>query len=557
MEKMAFVASHYLHTKAGAEAALNLATWYLDRGRYTEAQQTFDVFMLRDPNSAVEADVLLKSAIAFKRAGGKFEKQADKFWEQFGKATSKKDLKLGGRSFTYAQLEAEYAKVIPRFETVGASDVTRPRGGPGNNTQAIGGRRPLLEPRFEFGLNPTTEFDNPAEVKAGKEWIDAKLKSVSTMVESRGQLVIPGFQSVAAGNRILFRTYDGVYSVFSQEDKKADPPIKAGEIDWIYRCKHGLFAQVKEAGGRNLADQWWTNYYANQGGHATLFDNALIGTLSHDGEFAYFVDDMGLPPHLALTNQAMFGGIPNYGQFNDMVYHNRLMAVELETGKRKWELGMPLAASPRRPAGPIGLPGGVPIGPGGGPVPVEDPKDPKDPSDPTAEVKETAQTLFAGAITLGAAAAQRQDLRRPRKGRGAAVGLPRPEEDRHPDDHAGTRLVPAPRRPEGQAPDGRPAAHAERPTRLRRGDHGLPDQRRGRHRRRSAQPLARLGLLVPQREGREPALQAGQGHPVQPAGQQPADRDQQEPLARRRPDHPRTGRSSSPRSTRKTSSAST
>jgi len=41
-----------------------------------------------------------------------------------------------------------------------------------------------------------------------------------------------------------------------------------------------------------------------------LIENTLLGSLSHDGQTCYFVDDLAVPPHpMQWQNAAMYGGM--------------------------------------------------------------------------------------------------------------------------------------------------------------------------------------------------------------------------------------------------------
>src|SRR5262249_3862865 len=54
----------------------------------------------------------------------------------------------------------------------------------------------------------------------------------------------------------------------------------------------------------------------------------------------YAVDDLALPPHPNfLQNFAWGGGQPSFLELDDAVKHSELMAIELDTGKLKWQVG--------------------------------------------------------------------------------------------------------------------------------------------------------------------------------------------------------------------------
>src|SRR5262249_7335732 len=89
-------------------------------------------------------------------------------------------------------------------------------------------------------------------------------------------------------------------------------------------------------------DAWANGYLA--GYPHVLFENSVIGCLSTDGARAYAVDDLELPP-FPRSFAGLMGtagqGLRLYTapQLTDAVYHNRLLALDLETGKVTWALG--------------------------------------------------------------------------------------------------------------------------------------------------------------------------------------------------------------------------
>ena len=48
-------------------ATVRIGTWHLDRGRYAQAANAFRMFALRNPNDKLDAPVLFKAALAYKR----------------------------------------------------------------------------------------------------------------------------------------------------------------------------------------------------------------------------------------------------------------------------------------------------------------------------------------------------------------------------------------------------------------------------------------------------------------------------------------------------------
>src|SRR5439155_19619689 len=69
-----------------------------------------------------------------------------------------------------------------------------------------------------------------------------------------------------------------------------------------------------------------------------LFENSVVGTLSHDTQRVYFVNDLAVPPHqVMMTNvNVVGGGTVSFGPFSEEVRSSQLTAVDIETGKLVW-----------------------------------------------------------------------------------------------------------------------------------------------------------------------------------------------------------------------------
>src|SRR5439155_9022669 len=85
---------------------------------------------------------------------------------------------------------------------------------------------------------------------------------------------------------------------------------------------------------------YWLPLYT-QSYPSLLFENSTIGTLSADNRRVYAVDDLALPPHpnAQPLQQLQWGQQATFGPLQDAVYHSRLQAFDLGTGKHVWELG--------------------------------------------------------------------------------------------------------------------------------------------------------------------------------------------------------------------------
>lgn len=398
---MAEVSTRYLHTKAGAAATIRIGTWHLDRGRYAQAAHAFRMFALRNPKDELKPDLLFKAALAYKRQAGSdptFAKEAQKYWELFEKATNKGQVTINSKTLNFDQLKAEYDKAVAAGPKIFHDQWGVARGNPMNNGVGTGGT-PFLEPRFSYPYGMPVDDFNFDTKKAGFEVIKDRMDKALKQMETKGIAPIPGTFPIASSGKIIFRGYDGVYCIATKEDKSIDPPIKPGELLWKTETDYGLLQMVRELGPRTMFDNFLTNYTAS-GPHSILIENPLLGSLSHDGQTCYFVDDMHVPPHPMQWTNAMMTGMPQpgFGVFTEAANFSRLKAVDMETGKLKWKVG------DRTQTGPVAGGPGTGFGPGGGPVAIDpatgQPVPPKtQPAKPA--VKETTETLLSDCFFLG------------------------------------------------------------------------------------------------------------------------------------------------------------
>ena len=336
------VSQRYLHTKAGADATLILGTVYLDRGLYQQAASSFARYLSRPEGELkdINPKILFKAALAFRRIGD--DKQSARVWKQLEDKLNGKGLDFAGRVFTLDQLKVELDR---KSELTFASLEGWPlfKGNTARNATGLGGS-PFLEPRFSTSLIP-----QPGENHYNKDsstWVRENLEQAIQIQSQRPVAAIPAFFPIAAKNRIIFRTYSGVYAVPTTDDKTQDPPVKAGEVldGWASISKNGLYQMVSDPGRKQLMDNnWWKQwYFPTNGPLGIFFENGLIGTLSHDGTRAYYIDDLAVPPHPNHVQQFQ-GNFPGqamaFGAFQDSVFANELIAVDIESGKQMWSLG--------------------------------------------------------------------------------------------------------------------------------------------------------------------------------------------------------------------------
>jgi outer membrane protein assembly factor BamB/tetratricopeptide (TPR) repeat protein len=317
---LAEVAQRYLHTEAGAEATNLLGTYYVDRGRYLMAALCFERLLSRPGADRLPARTLFKAALAFQRAGDVGNTQ--EAWKKLTARAGRDGVPMGDQVVSLDRLRKELDKGEAGGELVASlSDWQLFRGSPSRSAQAHGGT-PFLKSQWHVSTLPASTESRP--------WIENALtRAMDYLTVQRPQPVLPAFSPIAAGGKIVYRTYDGVYAV---------NPRKEGRLEWISTTDNSLGTLLRDPSKRMVLDQW-LNAYLQFGPQGVFFENSMVGTLSSDGSKVYVVDDLALPPHPQFLQQMAWGNQVNFGALQDATMHSTLKAIDLESGKVVWELG--------------------------------------------------------------------------------------------------------------------------------------------------------------------------------------------------------------------------
>jgi outer membrane protein assembly factor BamB len=323
---LAEVAFKYRHTYAGLDATELLGTYHLDRGRYDPAAICFERLLRRQGNQAA-ALTLFKACLAFQRADDRknYESNFATAWKLL--TTKARDgLEVGDERVPLDRLHKVLVAKTPATRQTAKYDWLIFRGDAKRNAQGKGGTL-FREPRWTISLVPA-EF---REVKEGKAWVEAYLHRALKTFDERGQAALPGFFPIAAGGKLVFRSYGGVHAVHPKKD--------SDQLEWFAALRGALEALAADTEKKVELQNWYENY-ANAGPQNVLFANSMVGTLSCDNARVYVVDDLALPPHpQRMQNVAMGGGQPPLGRMQELVNHSILQAFDLESGKLIWERG--------------------------------------------------------------------------------------------------------------------------------------------------------------------------------------------------------------------------
>jgi outer membrane protein assembly factor BamB/TolA-binding protein len=342
---LADLSQKYFHTKAGAEATILLGTVYLERGNYLESAYAFERMLTRPASEEfLTARTLFKACLALSRSGDIRHAELLKTTEvALGKATAKDGLPLGRKNYTFEQLKAEIDRPLTLIRvnsTVGEWSV---RGGNPARSGTIRGGPPFLDPTFRTTMFYTGEDD-------GNKWIKDRLETLFARESKEKSIPLPAFFPITTPDMVIFRSYNGVFAVASRDQVVNGRIIRAGDIRWTSKTAWGLHQLLTTDATTDVdtkqtisgTNGWWSTY-EQTGVKSILYENPLIGSLSHDEQNVYFVDDLAIPPPPTYSAPEFgINPLPQYRQAGDLaeaVRAGRLAAVNLRTGSVVWDLG--------------------------------------------------------------------------------------------------------------------------------------------------------------------------------------------------------------------------
>jgi outer membrane protein assembly factor BamB len=341
---LADVSQRYFHTKAGGQAALILANVDLEAGQYVEAAYGYQ--RLTDRPDAAEyltPRVLLKAAIAMRRSGDpRRGEEAGKLFELMEKNFPRDGLAMGRKVYSLEEIKKEYDRVVDLGQGRNADLYLTNRLGNAAHTSLAEGGTPFLDPAF----TPKSMVYRGDEIsKYGAEWVLQNLEAAFKKLDpSKREVALPGFFPLTAPGMVIYRTYHGIYAIASYEGFVwQGKPRAVGDVLWI-SITEGSAQRTMRDFESNVPQQWWNNYWGAQS-PKVLFENSNLGSLSQDGKYVYAVDDIAIPPPPQAVNPNMGGVIPQpqantaTSERGAMQNYNRLVALDLDTGKLVWSLG--------------------------------------------------------------------------------------------------------------------------------------------------------------------------------------------------------------------------
>ena len=342
------VSQHYFNTKAGVQATVILAAADLAAGRYAEAAYNYRRVITRDDFDE-SPRVLFRGALALKRAGGD-EKLAQSWADRAIQATPVGGIAFGRTVYSGDGLTTEFAhaQIAPTATVPGVEG--RLANAARNGLSEAGA--PLLEPDFVRSLVvpavALTPEVPPAGAVAGAEWVRQKVAlAIKNTDSSRGGLTITGFFPAVAPGMVIYRTYDGLAAVSTRDT----PGKSAGELLWACGSTTdpaiGSAQSLFGADASRVVTEWWSGYW-EKFAPQVLYDNSVLGSVSHDGTRAYYIQDLAVPPPpVGIRNNRGQPIAPNQnpspGSPEARAESSRLAAINLATGRAEWVIGGPEA----------------------------------------------------------------------------------------------------------------------------------------------------------------------------------------------------------------------
>jgi outer membrane protein assembly factor BamB len=327
------VATRFRYTESGEEALALLGTYHLDRGNVEQASACFRRLLRDGGDKRQPPPVLLRAALAFQAAGERAE--AERVWKLFAAKAGGVPVRLGERQVPVADARRAFDRLAG-----GAAAPGWPlyRGNLARTAPAAGAET-LLEARWRRPLSAVPErrwwSGPPAVAPLTRAWFNL------TPDEGFAAGTIPPGVPLVAGGRLVYRSHAGVHAV----------DLAGGGEAWFAPSPLSLEGVQLDPGRKVQLEDWFKSHYLKSNAGRTLFANSTLGTLSADARHVYAVEDLQLPPFPPRVLE-MLAGTPRYfGPLKDALYHNRLRAIDLNTGAVVWEVGG--RAVKGKPQGPL------------------------------------------------------------------------------------------------------------------------------------------------------------------------------------------------------------
>ena len=289
--------------------------------------------------------MLFKAAVAFKRSGDPRQAEAvAQLMDRLEKKFPRDGLAIGTRTFSFDDLRQQLDRPAELIGRVGDELVTMRLGNASHTAVGIGGT-PFLDPSFTVPMLYRT--DGPD--KEGKDWVEQNLQAAMKFLDrAKSQVAIPGFFPVTAPNLILYRTYDGVYAVVTKEGFVAHGRThKAGDMLWMSPARGGL-QTLMSGDEQQTVKSWWSTLLVDADAEHPVRERRRPArsatTASSSTSWTTWRSRRrrrcsARTWGVSRTRRGWAARPPPGPAFAAMTEYNRLVAVNIDTGKVEWDLG--------------------------------------------------------------------------------------------------------------------------------------------------------------------------------------------------------------------------
>jgi outer membrane protein assembly factor BamB len=313
--RLAEIARRFLHTQAGAEAAARLGTLHLDRGRCALAAGCFERALESAASESADPLLLFQAALAYQRSGNLARA------EQYGRRLADEapdGLRIGDHDISRDDLARAWRSPVAGSAGPQSGDWPLFGGDAGRSAVA----REVSLAREPLWQTATLE-DGPALV-----WVEDALRQQA----GASPPALPAFFPIAVHGQVISRTGRGL----------AARDLATGDLLWESVSELGLETLTRDPATHAHVASWAANYLS--GSPQALLENSVLGSFSSDGERVYAVEDLPFPPYppsyaLFVARHGQGWNLPGAPEMTAAVFHNRLLALDLVSGKVLWEVG--------------------------------------------------------------------------------------------------------------------------------------------------------------------------------------------------------------------------
>ncbi len=323
-DALRLVAEQYFHTQAGYQAANWIASHHLDQGEFAIAARWYQ--RLERSNAEFVGDPLWRFKVAETYRRTAFEKEELPDWFEL---TTEQELELSRRlpGASAADARDQWLKLASQYQRP-LRDWLYP-GGTRNRAGHAQGSAPLLISQW---THPLTDQQ---EIRGQIEQILEDLRIGRTPA-------IPIMQPIVAGNRVVFRTFEGLRVVDLESGKvlwETQEEISPARLMASHQPAHAVELRQRIIINGNIVSPYYGTQADQHPVASLLFRDGVHGTLSSDGRQVYVIEQ-----NAVLSNSPPGQYHANFDPAQNDPYRrdwssNRLTAYNLETGQQVWHVG--------------------------------------------------------------------------------------------------------------------------------------------------------------------------------------------------------------------------